>query len=100
MPPTAPAVPPKPTTEPIACFGNMSDTSVYTFADHPWCAAAASPIKPTATHRCVVPAAKTMGVTASAHTSIAVLRAAFTVHPRLMSVDDNHPPPTLPTSPI
>ena len=42
MPPTAPAMPPKPTTEPTARRGNMSDENVKMFADQPWCAAAAS----------------------------------------------------------
>src|SRR5436190_9857631 len=42
--------------------------------------------------------AKTIGTTETAHRSIAVLRAAFTVHPRVMSVDDSHPPNTLPAS--
>jgi hypothetical protein len=41
MPPTAPAKPPSPTTEPTAWRGNVSDASVKRFADHPWCAAAA-----------------------------------------------------------
>jgi hypothetical protein len=33
-------MPPKPTTVPIACRGNVSDAIVKMFADHPWCAAA------------------------------------------------------------
>jgi len=34
MPPTAPAVPPMPTTEPTAARGNMSEGSVIRLADH------------------------------------------------------------------
>ena len=41
MPPTAPAIPPKPTTDPTARRGNMSEVSVKRLADQPWCAAAA-----------------------------------------------------------
>ena len=48
MPPIAPAIPPRPTTEPTACRGNVSETSVNRFADQPWCAAAAMLIMPTA----------------------------------------------------
>src|SRR5437762_13708976 len=99
MPPTAPGMPPKPTTDPTACFGNMSDVSVYTLHDHPWCAAAARPMRPTATQRCDAFAAKTIGVTASAQHNMAVLRAAFTDQPFLISDEDSQPPPTLPRSP-
>ena len=41
IPPTAPAKPPRPTTEPTAWRGNMSDVSVKRFADQPWWAEAA-----------------------------------------------------------
>ena len=44
--------------------------------------------------------ANTIGTTASAQTSIAVLRPAFTLQPRLSSADDSQPPPMLPTSAI
>ena len=44
--------------------------------------------------------AKTIGTTASAHTSIAVFRPALTLQPRLSKVDDSQPPPMLPTSAI
>ena len=66
-------------------------------ADHPWWAPAASAIKKTATHAFEVRAASMMGVTASAHANIAVLRLAFTVHPLFSSHDESHPPLTLPT---
>src|SRR5437763_1317889 len=32
-PPTAPAMPPKPTTDPTTCRGNMSDAVIKMFAD-------------------------------------------------------------------
>src|SRR6516164_469951 len=98
MPPIAPHIPPNPTTEPTAGFGNMSDASVNTLQDQPWCAAAAMPTSITAIHSCRAYAARgRIGTTASAQTSIAVLRERFTLHPRLMSDDDSHPPPMLPT---
>ena len=46
----------------------------------------------------VRPTRTTIGTTASAQTSIAVLRPALTLQPRLISVDDSQPPPMLPTS--
>ena len=91
-------MPANPITDPTACRGNMSEASVYTFADQPWCAAAARLINATAVHMPSTRDAKTIGTTEMAHSSIAVLRAAFTVHPRVISVDDSHPPNTLPTS--
>src|SRR5262249_25560 len=97
MPPIAPHMPPNPTTEPTAGFGNMSDASVKTLADQPWCAAAAMPTSITATHSCLAYAAKGIGTTAGAQMSMAVWRERFTVHPRLIRYDDNHPPPMLPT---
>ncbi len=97
-PPTAPAMPPMPTTEPTAWRGNESDTSVKTLADQPWCAAAASPMSSTATQRLSICGTSSTGVTESAQMSIAVFRALLTVHPRLMNADDSQPPPTLPTS--
>src|SRR6516225_2173953 len=97
MPPIAPHIPPNPTTEPTACFGNMSDASVNTLADQPWCAAAAMPTSITATHSCRAYAASGIGTTASAQTSMAVLRDRLTVHPRLIKDEDSHPPPMLPT---
>src|SRR2546423_1116853 len=98
MPPTAPAKPPSPTTDPIACGGNMSDASGNGLAAHPWCAAVAGLTGAPAPHMLWTRVANTMGTTASAQVSMAVLRAEFTLHPRRISVDDSHPPPTLPTS--
>src|SRR5687768_8941132 len=98
IPPIAPNIPPIPTTEPTARRGNMSDTVVKRLALQPWCAAAARLISATADQTLVTCDAKMIGTTHAAQMSIAVLRAALTVHPRLISADDNHPPPMLPTS--
>ena len=57
-------------------------------------------ISPTAAHRLRAPDANIIGTTASAQTSIAVLRAPLTDHPRLISADDSQPPPMLPMSAI
>lgn len=83
IPPTAPAIPPMPTTEPTACFGNISEAIVKIFADQPWCAAAAMPIKTTAVQRFEVIEAKMIGTTASAQTSIAAFLDLLIVQPRL-----------------
>src|SRR3954467_3220413 len=98
MPPTAPAMPPKPVTDPTACRGNVSDTNVYRFADHPWWAAAARLMIATVAHRLWICDAANIGSTHRPHTSSVVLRAKFTPRPRLMSDDDSHPPAMLPTS--
>src|SRR5678815_3450208 len=100
MPPTAPAMPPMPTTDPTARRGNISDVVVKRLHDQPWCAAAARPINETATQRFDVCAANTIGTTASAQISIANFRPALIVHPRLISDDESQPPPMLPISAI
>ena len=46
-----PNMPPRPTTEATACFGNMSETSVNRLAAQPWWADAARPISNVATQR-------------------------------------------------
>src|SRR3954471_5353173 len=98
VPLNAPSAPPAPTTDATARRGNMSELSVYRFDDHPWCAAAAREISATAVHRSVVRAANTIGVTASAQTSMASLRARFTVRPLRIRLDDSQPPAMLPAS--
>src|SRR5438552_12884810 len=95
--PMEPNIPPSPTTDPTARRGKVSDAMVNIFADQPWCPAAASPIKTTANHRLETLAASTIGTTARAQISMAVLRLRFTVHPRLIIDDENHPPAMLPT---
>src|ERR1017187_750057 len=93
----APAVPPIPTTLATAERGNISDTVVYRLADQPWCAAVANPTSPTTIHKLLQYGAYSTGTTHKAHSSMAVLRAEFTVHPRLMRWPESHPPPMLPT---
>src|SRR4051812_29410727 len=87
-----------PTTDPTADFGNMSLASVYTFADHAWCAAAATPTMSTAAHMPGACDASVVGTMSSAIASIVVLRARFTVQPRAISALDIQPPPIEPTS--
>src|SRR5262245_37728358 len=53
---------------------------------------------PAASHRFVTLDANITGSTASAQISIAVFRAALTLHPRAMSDDEIQPPPMPPTS--
>src|SRR5262245_22530295 len=97
MPPTAPAMPPMPTMEATARFGNMSDENVKMFADQAWCAEAATPMRMTASHMLLTIGASMMGSTHKAGTSIAVFRAAFSDQPREMSLAGSHPPAMLPT---
>ena len=52
MPPTAPAIPPIPTTELTASFGNMSEAKVNILVAHAWCIATARLNKATAIHAC------------------------------------------------
>ena len=101
MPPMAPAMPPKPTTEPTARFGNMSEASVKMLADHPWCAGGGQADQRDRGPQRSTPSARRRSArTHSAQISIAVLRAAFTVQPRLMKRDESQPPPMLPMSAI
>src|SRR5215213_1006133 len=96
--PTAPAIPPKPTTEPTACFGNVSEAVVNRLADQPWCAAAASPTRKTATHMLLSCVTIATGMTHTAQTSSATLRPKLIECPPLMSREESQPPPTEPTS--
>src|SRR5881394_2251510 len=96
MPASADAAPPMPTMELTAKRGTVSDTTVYRFAEKPWWAAAAMPIRIVAIQTFVTEAAANTGTTQSAHTSIAVFRAAFADHPRFNSHDESHPPAMLP----
>src|SRR3954463_12286988 len=98
IPPTAPAVPPMPITEPTALRGNMSDGSVYRFADQAWCAAVARLMIATASHRLSTYCAKKIGVTATALISMVVLRAALIVQPRSIRREDSQPPRIEPRS--
>src|SRR4029079_829199 len=99
-PPAPPAIPPSPVTEPTAVRGNMSPTSVNRLADQPWCAEAASDTRSTEVQRLDDFEAKMMGTTAAAQMSMAVLRAALRLQPRLMRAEESQPPPMLPMSAI
>src|ERR1700676_3460236 len=98
MPPTAPAMPPIPTTDATAREGNMSEGKVKRFAENPWCPAAASPMSNVAGHS---PETRYTTATGNKHkeqTNIAHFRAAFTEKCRRMSAEESHPPPILPRS--
>src|SRR5512138_2904557 len=94
--PAAPAMPPRPTIEPTALLGNMSEARVKMLADQPWCAAAARPMTRTAVQRSAVRDTVTIGTTHTAQRGMAALRARLTVQPRLISPEDSQPPPMLP----
>src|SRR5256712_10488340 len=98
QPPMPPANAPIPTTEPTAARGNMSLASVYTLADHAWCAAAATPTIRTAVHMLPASGAKAVGTIRRAVASIAVLRAPLTGQPRLIRAPERPPPPIEPTT--
>jgi hypothetical protein len=68
------------------------------FADHHWCAAAATPTTHTATHIFVAAGANIVGTMRSAAMSIVIFRPAFTDQPRLMNAPESQPPNTDPTS--
>src|SRR5882672_8541053 len=94
--PSAPAAPPIPTTLPTAARGNISLTVVKMFALQPWCAASASPRIATTVHMLFTYGTAKTGTTQIAQISMVVLRAAFTLQPRLIRCDDIQPPATLP----
>src|SRR5205814_10662607 len=98
IPPTAPPKPPMPTTEPTARRGNMSEAVVNILHDHPWCAAVAKLNSATWGQRLLKCGISTTGTTQMAQISIAVLREWFTLHPRLIKLDESDPPEMLPTS--
>src|SRR5947209_1225500 len=91
-----PKVAPRPTTEATTFLGNRSETTVYMFADQPWWAEAARAMRPVASQRCAVWAAKTTGNVQRAHRSSAVLRAAFADQPHRKKREGSQPPPMLP----
>ncbi len=75
----------------------MSDTVVHKFADHPLCPADARLTSTTASHKLLEKGAATTGTTHKAENNSAVLRAALTLHPRLIRYSGSQPPATLPT---
>src|SRR5579859_5935263 len=91
-------MPPKPTTEATARFGNMSLTTEYIVADHPWCAALASPNNTAASHGLLTWVDAITGTTHSAQMNVAVLRARFTGQPRFRKYALRLPPPMLPSA--
>src|SRR2546430_1757940 len=98
--PTYPKNPPKPATPATARRGKVSETRVYWLDENPWWPANASPSRATLNQALPVLLANITGITVSAETSSTVLRARFTVAPRRISVELNHPPVTAPTSAI
>ena len=99
MPPMAPPMPPKPTTEPTAARGNVSDVSVYKLALQPWWAAVAKQSSKTVSQR--LPPVNMMPMTGSAERaqmSIEVLRARVRSQPFLTKNDESQPPPIEPIS--
>src|SRR5688500_693609 len=98
MPAIPPAIPPNPTTEATARPGNVSETSVNKFTDHPWCAAAARLSSPTAGHRVLTYSIDMMGNAAMAQRTIAVLRDALGDQPCTASPLKIQPPPIEPMS--
>ena len=95
--PIAPAIPPNPTTELIAFFGNISGTIAKILALQAWFAATERLIKATTAHISVVYLVAIMGITQKAETSSAAFLALFTVHPFLINHEERYPPPMLPT---
>src|SRR5258708_3781171 len=97
MPPTAPAAPPSPTTDPTAWRGDMSEAVVKRFADQPLWAAAARLTMATAPHTVLAGGARPMGVTQRAHGRGVAFRAPLKLAPRARRTPGSQPPPTLPT---
>src|SRR5215475_14531859 len=86
-----PTIPPMPTTEAVAFFGNKSEANVNKFADHAWWPAAPRAINATATHWLSLAVANATGIIDSAHINSVNFRALFTGQPRLMNAPDNQP---------
>jgi hypothetical protein len=104
--PTAPTAEPIPTVMATALLGSVSETTVNMLLDQAWCEEAASATSATTIHAVGTPATspersqKTdmIGTLPRAAMSRPVLRAKFTVWPRLRRCDEIHPPPTAPKS--
>lgn len=86
--PIAPAMPPNPTTELTAFFGNISGTIAKILALQAWFAATERLIKVTTTHISVVYLVATIGITQIAETSKAAFLALFVVHPFAINHDE------------
>src|ERR1035437_444571 len=88
----AASIPPNPTTDATARFGNMSDTTVYIVADQPWCAAPARPKQAAASHGLLTYGVAITGNVQHAQTNEAVFRARFTDQPRFKKASASHIP--------
>src|SRR3954462_6418848 len=86
--PIAPIMPPRPTTELTAFFGNMSGTIAKIFALHAWLAAAERLMSATTNHILVVYLVVMIGITQIAEISSAILRALCTFHPFLINHEE------------
>src|SRR5436305_10833686 len=93
-----PTKPPMQITDATAAGGKTSPTLVKRFADHHWCAAAATLTIATALHNDGAYGANMVGTMSSAATSMAVFRPRLTDHPCRISELENAPPAIEPTS--
>src|SRR5882672_3189087 len=98
MPPSAPVVLLMLTTDATALVGNMSEGSVNTLAENPWCAAVARPSSKTAPHVDETRGASIIGSAPNTKTNIAALRLTLMLLPWRIRNDDSQPPATLPAS--
>src|SRR6478609_3040605 len=96
IPPTAPAIPPMPTTELTASFGNISDAVVNILVAHAWCTATAMLINTTAIHALVANCARIIDISIKAKMNHTLFLAFNTGQPFFISHDDKYPPPKLP----
>src|SRR4051812_8344607 len=94
--PIAPIIPPRPTTELTADFGNISGTIAKIFALQAWFAATERLINATTNHMSVVYLVMMIGTTQIAATSNAAFLALNTGQPFLISQEERYPPPRLP----
>jgi len=76
----------------------MSLAVVKRFADHHWCAAAATLTSATADHMLDTRGANIVGMISNAASSIVSFRARFRFMPVFISAPESQPPPTDPTS--
>src|SRR4051812_6548184 len=101
--PSAPASPPRPVMEETPRLGNMSEVVVKMLAENPWWAAAALPMQVAAIQMAQgmslgTSGAKITGSTKIAQMIIAVLRALLGDMPRLIMLEESHPPTIEPMS--
>ena len=97
MPPIAPAMPPIPTTELTACFGNISDAAVNIFVAHAWWDATARLINATAAQTLVTYCAKMIESSNMAIINRTVFLAFNAAIPPFIRREEKYPPAILPT---